>query len=41
MSIAYNEVVYEGIEKDGVYIKQEDGKLVFDHKKIIDEEPSE
>ncbi len=35
MSIAYNEVVYEGIKQDGTYVKEEDGKLVFDHKKIL------
>ncbi len=35
MSIAYNEVVYEGIKRDGTYVKEENGKLVFDHKKIL------
>ncbi len=35
MSIAYNEVVYEGIAQDGVYVKMQDGKLVFDHDKIL------
>lgn len=35
MSIAYNEVVYDGIKQDGTYVKMQDGKLCFDHQKIL------
>ncbi len=40
MSVAYNRVIYSGLEADGEIVKfsEENGKLVFDNEKIINDE---
>lgn len=35
MSLAYNSVIYDGLDKDGEYIKIEDGKLIINDADLI------